>query len=89
MTDQTRFRYELSDEEPLSTAIVRAIAIAHHEDILDQDWILANDINPDALNSLFSDGKPNMNLIFDANDSTVTVDVDEQGEFSIVIESHR
>lgn len=89
MTDQTRFRYELTDDELLSTAIIRAVAIAHHEDVLDQDWILANDINPDALNSLFSDGKPNMSLTFDANDSTVTVDVDKQGEFSIVIESHR
>lgn len=60
MTDQTRFRYEPADEEPLSTAIVSAVAIAHNEDVLDQNWILANDINPDALDALFSDGKSNM-----------------------------
>lgn len=89
MTDQTRFRYEPTDEEPLSTAIIRAVAVAHHEDILEQNWILANDINPDALNSLFSDGKTNMRLTFDANDSTVTVDVDKEGECSIEIESRR
>jgi len=89
MTDQTRFRYEPADEEPLSTAIVSAVAIAHNEDVLDQHWILANDINPDALNALFSDGKPKMCLTFEANASTVTVDVDKQGEFSVEIESHR
>lgn len=89
MTDQTRFHYEPTDEESLSMAIVSAVALVHHEDVLEQNWILANDINPDALNTLFSDGKTNMRLTFDTNDSTVTVDVDKQGEFSIEIESHR
>lgn len=89
MTDQTRFRYEPADEEPLSTAIVSAVAIAHNEDVLDQNWILANDINPDALDALFSDRKPKMCLTFEANASTVTVEVDKQGEFSVEIESHR
>lgn len=89
MTDETRFRYEPADEEPLSTAIVRAVALAHHEDVLDQNWILANDINPDALDGLFADGRPNMCLTFEANASTVTVDVDAQGQCSIEIESHQ
>lgn len=89
MTDQTRFRYEPADEEPLSTAIVSAVAIAHNEDVHDQNWILANDINPDTLDALFSERKPNMRLTFEANASTVTVDVDDQGQFSIEIESHR
>lgn len=70
-------------------AIVSAVAIAHNEDILAQNWILANDINPDALDALFSDGKPNMRLTFEADASTITVNVDEQGECSIEIESHR
>lgn len=89
MTDQSRFRYEPTDEEPLSMAVISAVAMAHHEDVLDQNWILANDIDADALDTLFSDRKPNMRLTFDADASTVTIDVDEQGEFSIEIESHR
>ncbi|MBX0305152.1 HalOD1 output domain-containing protein [Haloarcula salinisoli] len=89
MTDQTRFHYEPGDAEPLSTAIVSAVAIAHNENVLDQKWILANDINPDALDALFFDGKPNMRLTFEADASTVTVDVDDQGQFDIEIESHR
>lgn len=89
MTDRRQFRYEPTDEEPLSMAVISAVAMAHHEDVLDQHWILANDINPDALDALFSDGKPNMTLTFDTDASTVTVDVDEQGEFIIEIESHR
>lgn len=88
MTDQTRFSYEPADEEPLSTAIVSAVARAHNEDVLDQNWILANDINPDALDALFADGKANMCLTFEANASTVTVDLDAQGQCSIEIESH-
>lgn len=89
MTDQSRFRYEPTDEEPLSMAVISAVAMAHHEDVRDQNWILANDINADALDTLFSDAKPNMCLTFDADDSTIIVDVDKQGEFSIEIESHR
>jgi hypothetical protein len=89
MTDQPRFRYEPTDEEPLSIAVISAIATAHHEEILDQNWILANDINPDALDTLFSDGAADMSITFGADDSTVTVDADNQGKFSIEIESHR
>lgn len=89
MTDQSRFRYVPTDEEPLGMAIVSAVAVAHHEDVLDQNWILANDIDPDALETLFSDRKPNMRLTFDTDASTVTIDVDAQGELVIEIESHR
>jgi len=89
MSNGKRFHYEPSDEEPLSVAVVSAVATAHHEDVLDQHWILSHDINPDALDSLFLDAKPNMTLTFDADKSTVTIDIDERGEYTIEIESHR
>ena len=70
-------------------AIISAVAMANNEDVLDQHWILANDINPDALDALFFDGKPNMTLTFDADNATVTIDSNKHGEYTIEIESHR
>ncbi len=89
MADQTRFGYEPTDEEPLSVAIVRAVAMAHQEDVHEQNWMLANYINPDALSALFSDEKRNMHLTFEVDATTVIVDVDKWGDIVIEIESHR
>lgn len=87
--DVEQFRYVAEEDEPLSMAVVSAIAQAHHEDIIEQDWILNNDINPDGLDALFQDGHLNMTLRFEADSTTVTIDADEQGNPVIEIESHR
>lgn len=89
MNNPQSFRYVPNDEEPLSIAIVSAVAKAHHEDILDQHWILSNDINPEALDALFQAGKEDMTLTFEADDSSVTVEIDGNGEYEITIDSHR
>lgn len=35
MSEQTRFHYEPTDEETLSMAIISAIPVTHHEDVLE------------------------------------------------------
>lgn len=89
MVNEKRFRYSPEEDESLSMAVVSAVAEAHHEDIIEQDWIISNDINPDALDSLFQDEHLNMTLRFEADTTTVTIDADEQGNPLIDIESHR
>lgn len=89
MADEKRFRYTPAEAESLSMAVVSAVAHAHHEDIIEQDWLISNDINPDALDSLFQDGHLNMTLRFEADTTTVTIDADEDGNPVIEIESHR
>ncbi|SEO75328.1 hypothetical protein SAMN05216388_101842 [Halorientalis persicus] len=83
------YRYEPEEGESLSMAVVRAVALAHHEGVLEQDWIISNDINPDGLDRLFQEGNQNMILRFEADTTTVTIDADEQGSPIIEIESHR
>jgi predicted ATP-grasp superfamily ATP-dependent carboligase len=89
MTACEIFRYNPNDDEKLSTAVVGAVAKAHDENIIDQDWILSNDVNPDALNALFQDGHPDMTITFEADDSTVTIDIDSDENYTIIVESHR
>ncbi|MDV7348429.1 HalOD1 output domain-containing protein [Halorubrum distributum] len=87
--DGKTFRYVAEEEDSLSMAVVSAVAQAHDEDILEQDWIINNDINTDALDNLFQKGHLNMTLRFEADTTTVTIDADEQGNPVIDIESHR
>lgn len=87
--DVEQFRYVAEKEDSLSMAVVSAVAEAHHEDVIEQDWIINNDINTDALDGLFQDGHLNMTLRFEADTTTVTIDADEQGNAVIDIESHR
>lgn len=62
MVDENRCRYTPEDDESLSMAVFSAIAQAHHEEIVEQDWLITNDINPDALDRLFQEGNLNMAL---------------------------
>lgn len=89
MVDGNRCRYTPEDDESLSMAVVSAVAQAHHEDIIEQDWLIANDINPDALDNLFQEGNLNMTLRFEADSTTATIDADEHGNPAIEIKSHR
>lgn len=84
-----RFRYAPEETQSLSMAVVSAVAEAHQEDMIEQDWLISNDINPDALDGLFQDSNLNMTLRFEADSTTVTIDADEQGNPVIEIESHR
>lgn len=89
VTDEQTFRYVPAEKEPLSIAVVSAVAQAHHEQIIRQNWIIHNDINPDALDALFQAGHLNMTLQFEADSTTVTIHADEDGDPIIEIESHR
>lgn len=87
--EEYRFRYVPEEDESLSMAVVSAIAAANQEDIIEQKWLISNDINPDALDDLFQERNLNMTLRFEADTATVTIDADEQGNPVIEIESHR
>lgn len=88
-SEEHRFRYAPEEAESLSMAVVSAVAAAHQEDIIEQDWLISNDINPDALDGLFQERNLNMTLRFEADSTTVTIDADEHGNPVIEIESHR
>ena len=88
--EKTReFYYEPDETEQLSTAVVTAIAKAHDEDVLDQKWLISEDINTDALDGLFQDHNLKMILQFEADTTTATITADKSGNPIIKIESHR
>lgn len=89
MQTQNKFHYEPDETEELSTAVVTAIAKAHDEDVLDQKWLISEDINTDALDGLFQENNLKMTLQFEADTTTATIIADETGNPIIRIESHR
>lgn len=89
MTDSDGFYYEVNPNEPLSMEVVTAIARAHDEDVIDQEWRISEDINTDALDGLFQDRKLDMTLQFEADDTTATIMADRKGKPVIKIKSHR
>jgi hypothetical protein len=89
MTDSGEFHYEPRADEPLSTAVVVAIAAAHDENVRDQEWLISEEIHTDALDGLFQEQHRNMSLQFEANLSTVTIVANEAGNPLITIHSHR
>ncbi|WP_232702188.1 HalOD1 output domain-containing protein [Halobacterium wangiae] len=89
MRDTQEFFYEPGEDEPLSTAVVTAVAEAHHEDVLEQEWVISNDINADALDGLFQENNLKMTLQFEADSTTATIVADKNGDPVVKIESHR
>lgn len=89
MGDTREFYYEPDEGEPLSTAVVTAVAEAHDEDVIDQEWVIHEDINTDALDGLFQDHNLKMTLQFEADTTTATIIADRNGDPVVKIESHR
>lgn len=89
MADTREYYYEPDGTELLSTAVVTAVAEAHDENVLDQKWLISNDINTDALDGLFQERNLDMTLQFEADGTTATIIADKMGNPRIKIESHR
>lgn len=89
MGNAQQFQYEPEESEPLSTAVVTAVAEAHDEDVLEQEWLISDDINTDALDGLFQENNLKMTLQFEADSTTATITADITGDPVIKIESHR
>lgn len=89
MDDTDEFYYEPDESETLSSAVVTAVANAHDEDVIEQEWVISEDINADALNGLFQERNLKMTLQFEADTTTATIDADRHGKPIIKIESHR
>jgi hypothetical protein len=89
MGTEMAFRYEPDEVESLSTAVVTAVANAHDEDVLNQKWLISEDINTDALDGLFQQNNLKMTLQFEADSTTATIIADKRGNPVITIESHR
>lgn len=89
MEDTQEFYYEPDEDEILSTAVVTPVAEAHDEDMLDQKWLISEDINTDALDGLFQRHNLKTTLQFEADSTTVTITADGAGEPFITVESHR
>lgn len=89
MGDTQEFYYEPDSVEQLSTAVVKAVAQAHDEDVIDQKWTISDDINTDALDGLFQEHNLKMTLKFEADGTTATIIANKRGNPHITIESHR
>lgn len=89
MENTQEFYYEPKEGESLSTAVVNAVAKAHDEDMIDQEWLISEDINTDALDGLFQERNLKMSLQFEADTTTATIIADKAGDPVIEIESHR
>lgn len=83
------FDYEPDPTVPLSVEVVAAIAKAHNEDIIDQEWRISDEINTDALDGLFQDHNHDITLQFTADTASVTINADESENPVITIESHQ
>ncbi|RAW44839.1 hypothetical protein DQW50_12580 [Halorubrum sp. 48-1-W] len=55
MENTREYHYEPAEGEQLTTAVVTAVAEAHDEDVLAQEWVISDDINTDALDGLFQE----------------------------------
>ncbi len=89
MRESQEFYYKPDETEQLSTAVVTAVAQAHDEDILEQEWSISDDINTDALDGLFQEQNLDMTIQFEADGTTATIIADRDGNPRIRIESHR
>lgn len=89
MSEVPDFYYEPEATEPLGIAVVSAVAEAHDEAVTDQQWVLNQDVNPDAIDGLFQQDNPEMAVQFKADSTTVTITTDDRGKPIIKIESHR
>lgn len=89
MGNTQEFYYEPEATEQLSTAVVTAVAQAHDEDVIDQEWLISDDINTDALDGLFQEHNLDMTLQFEADGSTATIIANKHGNPRIKVESHR
>lgn len=89
MGDSPGFCYKPDESEPLSTAVVTAVAKAHDENVIEQEWIISEDINTDALDGLFQANHLKMTLQFEADTTTVTIIANKNGNPVIKVESHR
>lgn len=89
MGESREFYYEPDEDELLSTAVVTAVAQAHDEDVLAQEWFISDDIDPGSLDGLFQQNHLDITLQFEADGTTATIIADRQGNPRIKIESHR
>lgn len=89
MENSESFSYEPAADEELSTAVVMAVAAAHDENVIAQEWCISDDINTDALDGLFQEHNLKMTLQFEADTTTATIIADRSGDPVIEIESHR
>lgn len=89
MGETDAFYYEPDELEELSTEVVKAVAMAHDEDVIEQKWLISEDINTDALDGLFQERNLGMTLQFEADGATVTIIADRSGDPRIKVESHR
>jgi hypothetical protein len=89
MGDTQEVYYEPDATEQLSTAVVTAVAQAHDENVIDQEWLISDDINTDALDGLFQEHNLKMTLQFEADGTTATIIANKRGDPRIKIESHR
>lgn len=89
MEEPQEFYYEPDPTQPLSIEVVTAVARAHEENILEQEWRISDDINADALDALFQDHNLDITLQFEADTTTATIEADRHGNPVIKIKSHR
>ena len=89
MEEPQEFYYEPDPTQPLSIEVVTAVAQAHKENVLDQEWRISDDINTDALDALFQDHNLDITLQFEADTTTATIKSDRHGNPVIKIQSHR
>lgn len=72
--DHEHDRYYPDEDRELSTAILEAIEDRKGTDVSKVDFILYDDIDPDALDNLFrKDGTANTTVQFNTDDVTVTL----------------
>jgi hypothetical protein len=73
----------------LSRAVVAAVAGAPNEDVIDQECLISDVINTDALYELFQSYNLDTTLQFDADGTTATISADRLGNPDISIKSRR
>lgn len=73
--DTPTFDYEPDDDQTLSTAIVSAVSEAKDRDITQDECVLYDSINPDALDGMFREGSDDdtIKVEFTTHDAIVVI----------------
>lgn len=75
MTDDQLLRYTPDPGEPMSTAIVTALSDAKGRDVTEDECVLYNSIDPEALDGMFREGSRDdtIKVEFTTHDAIVVV----------------
>lgn len=89
MGKQRELYYEPDGTTALSIAFLTAVTGPQGEDVIEQNWVISESVDADALGALLQAHDFRVNFRFEADTTTATVAPDGRGNPVIKIDSYR